>query len=74
MVAGSNGLELLSDILEPKGMFRRQETSETRTCAAYAIAKIRTRPAREALERAANDKELSVRNAASRALREWDEE
>jgi HEAT repeat protein len=72
-VAGSNGLPLLSDILEPKGLFKRKESPETRTCAAYAIAKIKTEQARGVLERATADKELSVRNAASRALREWSE-
>ncbi|MEZ4586190.1 MAG: HEAT repeat domain-containing protein [Gemmatimonadales bacterium] len=72
-VAGPNGLEALADILEPKGLFRRKESPETRTCAAYAVARIRTAKAKELLERASQDKELSVRNAASRALREWDE-
>ncbi len=72
-VAGTGGLALLGEILEPKGMFRRKESSETRTCAAYAIAKIRTDQARELLERATQDKELSVRNAAARALREWED-
>ncbi|MGE0552415.1 MAG: HEAT repeat domain-containing protein [Gemmatimonadales bacterium] len=72
-VAGPNGLETLADILEPKGLFRRKESPETRTCAAYAVARIRTVKARELLERVSHDKELSVRNAASRALREWDE-
>lgn len=71
-VAGPPSLALLGDILEPKGLFRRKETPETRTCAAYAIAKIKTAEARAILERAVNDKELSVRNAASRALREWE--
>jgi HEAT repeat protein len=71
-VAGPGGLKLLADILEPRRFFRRRESAETRTCAAYAIARIRNDAAREALERATHDKELSVRNAATRALREWD--
>ncbi|MFN0179725.1 MAG: HEAT repeat domain-containing protein [Gemmatimonadales bacterium] len=71
-IAGPGGLALLGEILEPKGLFKRKESPETRTCAAYAIAKIRTAEARGYLERAANDKELSIRNAAARALREWD--
>lgn len=71
-VAGPAALAPLSDILEPKGMFRRKESPETRTCAAYAIAKIRTADAHEILERVSTDKELSVRNAAARALREWE--
>lgn len=70
-VAGPNGLELLADILEPRGLFRRKESPDTRTCAAYAVARIRNSAAREVLERATQDKELPVRNAAARALREW---
>jgi len=63
----------LAEIVEPKGLFRRKESPETRTCATYAVAKIKTAEARDVLERAANDKELSIRNAAARALREWDQ-
>jgi HEAT repeat protein len=70
-VAGESGLELLADLLEPKGLFRRKEPAEIRTCAAYAVALIRTPAARDVLQRATQDKELSVRNAASRALRDW---
>jgi HEAT repeat protein len=72
-VAGTNALQALAEILEPRGLFRRRETPETRTCAAYAIARVRTPEARAILERASQDKELSVRNAASRALRDWTE-
>jgi HEAT repeat protein len=71
-VAGAPGLGLLGEILEPRGLFRRKESPETRTCAAYAIARIKTEQARDLLLRAAQDKELSVRNAAARALREWE--
>lgn len=71
-VAGPGGLALLGGILEPKGLFRRSESPETRTCAAYAIARIRTPEARSLLERVTDDKELSVRNAVIRALRDWD--
>gem|GEM_PF-3894910 len=63
----------MAEIVEPKGLFRRKESPETRTCATYAVAKIKTAEARDVLERAANDKELSIRNAAARALREWDQ-
>ncbi len=70
-IAGPQALRPLTDILESKGLFRRRESAETRTCAAYAIARLGTNEAREVLERVQNDKELSVRNAAARALREW---
>ncbi|HEV8149568.1 MAG TPA: HEAT repeat domain-containing protein [Gemmatimonadales bacterium] len=64
-------LPVLADILAPRSVFRRKHSSEARTCAAYAIARLRTPAAREVLERVEFDKELPVRNAASRALREW---
>jgi hypothetical protein len=73
LVAGPPALPLLSDILEPRGLFRRRESSETRTCAAYAIARLRTPEARGILERIQQDKDLPVRNAAARALRGWPE-
>ena len=73
VVAGPPALRVLTDILEPKGMFRRRESPETRTCAAYAIAKLQSPEARAVLERIQQDKELAVRNAAARALREWPE-
>jgi HEAT repeat protein len=73
LVAGPPALPLLSDILEPRGLFRRRESSETRTCAAYAIARLRTPEARGILERIQQDKDLPVRNAAARALRDWTE-
>ncbi|HEV8612405.1 MAG TPA: HEAT repeat domain-containing protein, partial [Gemmatimonadales bacterium] len=64
-------LPILADILVPRGVFRRKHSSESRTCAAYAIARLRTPEAREVLQRVEFDKDLPVRNAASRALREW---
>jgi hypothetical protein len=70
-IAGAAALEPLGEILEPRGLFRRKENAETRTCAAYAVARIRTPEARRLLERVQNDRELAVRNAAMRALREW---
>ncbi len=71
VVAGQPALRVLSDILEPRGLFRRRETAETRTCAAYAIARLQSPEARAVLERIQQDKELAVRNAAARALRDW---
>jgi HEAT repeat protein len=47
-----------------------KEPPESRACAAIALGRIRTAEAREVLQRAADDKELVVRNAVSRALRE----
>jgi HEAT repeat protein len=57
-------------MLIPGGLFKHKEPPETRACAALALGKLRTPEAREVLQRAAGDKELVVRNAVSRALRE----
>jgi HEAT repeat protein len=51
-------------------LFKRKESPEVRACAALAIGKIRTQESRDLLQRSANDKDLVVRNAVSRALRE----
>jgi HEAT repeat protein len=51
-------------------MLKLKEPPETRACAAIAIGKIRTADAREVLTRVAEDKDLVVRNAVNRALRE----
>ncbi len=71
IVAGAPALPVFAEILEPRGLFRKKGNPETRTCAAYAVGRIRTDEARAILQRVSNDKELSVRNAAARALREW---
>jgi HEAT repeat protein len=57
-------------MLLPRGLLKLRQASETRACAAIALGKIRTPEAREILTRAADDKDLVVRNAVNRALRE----
>jgi HEAT repeat protein len=47
-----------------------KERPEVRACAAMALGKLKLPEAREILQRASEDKELVVRNAVSRALRE----
>ena len=69
-IVGAGGLKPLSALLLPRGLLRIKESSETRACAAIAIGKIRTPEARELLQRATDDKDLVVRNAVHRALRE----
>jgi len=69
-IAGASGLKPLSALLLSRGLLRRKESPETRACAAIALGRIRTPDAREVLQRAAEDKDLVVRNAVSRALRE----
>jgi HEAT repeat protein len=68
-IAGAAALKHLAGMLAPRGLLRR-EPAEMRACAAIALGRVRTREAREVLERAASDKELVVRNAVNRALRE----
>ena len=69
-IAGANGLKQLSTILLQRGLLKMKEPPETRACAAMALGRIKTAEARELLQRAADDKELVVRNAVNRALRE----
>ncbi|HXE57861.1 MAG TPA: HEAT repeat domain-containing protein [Gemmatimonadales bacterium] len=70
-IVGAAGLPALVALLAPRGgLLRLKQSPELRACAAIAIGKIRTPEARAALQAAMNDKELVVRNAASRALRE----
>jgi hypothetical protein len=69
-IAGPAALKALSGILLPRGLLKMKEAPETRACAAIALGKIRTPEAREILERVADDKDLVVRNAVNRALRE----
>jgi HEAT repeat protein len=69
-IVGPAGLKPLSGILLPRGLLKLKEPPETRACAAMALGKIRSPEARELLQKVAEDKDLVVRNAASRALRE----
>jgi HEAT repeat protein len=69
-IAGAAGIKALSGLLLPRGLLKFKESSETRACAAIALGKIRTAEARDILKQVADDKDLVVRNAVSRALRE----
>jgi hypothetical protein len=69
-IAGAAALKYLEGMLAPRGLLRMKESAEMRACAAMALGRVRTRESREVLERAAADKELVVRNAVNRALRE----
>jgi hypothetical protein len=68
-IAGAAGLKVLSTILLQRGLLKMKEPPETRACAAVALGKIKSPEARELLQRAAEDKDLVVRNAVNRALR-----
>jgi hypothetical protein len=69
-IAGAAALKPLTSILLDRGLLRMKEPPETRACAAMALGRLKSPEARDVLQRAAEDKELVVRNAASRALRE----
>lgn len=69
-IAGAAALKPLAALLLPRGLLRMKESPETRACAAIALGKIRTPEARDVLQRVAEDKDIVVRNAVSRALRE----
>jgi hypothetical protein len=69
-IAGAGGLKALTGMLLPRGLLKLKESPETRACAAIAIGKIRTPEAREVLTGMADEKDLVVRNAVNRALRE----
>jgi HEAT repeat protein len=69
-IAGVNAVKPLTTILLERGLFRMKERPEVRACAAMALGRIKAPEAREVLQQALEDKELVVRNAVNRALRE----
>lgn len=68
-LAGEGGVGLLDEMLNRTRLMAKRASPETRACAAVALGRIGTPAALEALQRATADKEVVVRNAASRALR-----
>lgn len=68
-IAGAAAIETLKGLLWPRGLLRAKVPPDTRACAAVALGRIRTPEAREVLQRCADDKDLVVRNAVSKALR-----
>ena len=69
-IAGPPALKTLAGMLQPRGLLKLTQSSDLRACAAIALGKIRTPEARQVLASAAEDKDLVVRNAVNRALRE----
>jgi HEAT repeat protein len=68
-LCGGAGVAALDATLNGKSMFGRREDTELRACAAVALGRIGTADSRAALQRAANEKDVVVRNAVGRALR-----
>ena len=70
-IAGAASLATLGEIAGAKGgLFKKSFAPETRACAIMALARLKNADARAMIERAQQDKEIVVRNAAGRALRE----
>jgi HEAT repeat protein len=70
-VGGNDTLPRLTELLEPRGLFRRKVSAELRACAIYAMARLRTFEARMIVDRFTRDKEPVVRSAANTVLRDW---
>jgi len=70
-LAGEPAVARLRVLLEPRGLFRRREPPDTRACALFALAKIRTLDSRLLIDRFSADKEPVVRSAANTVLRDW---
>ncbi len=68
-LGGDRAVPFLEAILIPKGFLVRKEDPTTRASAATALGRLRTPLALEVLRRAASDKDVVVRTAATRALR-----
>lgn len=68
-LGGDASVPLLENILLPRGMFARKHDPMTRACAAMALGRLGTAKALDAVRKAADDKEIVVRSAATRALR-----
>ena len=67
--SGASGVAFLDGVLNPKGFLGKKGDPQTRACAATALGKVGTPPALDALRKAAGDKDVIVRTAATRALR-----
>ena len=69
IIAGEAGVSNLKEILHPRAFWKSTD-SDTRACAAWALRHVISQSARGALQRATKDKDLVVRSAAMRALRQ----
>jgi len=68
-LCGDAGVATLDGMLNGKSLFGPKSDGELRACAAMALGKVATPTAQAALQKAANEKDVVVRNAVSRALR-----
>jgi hypothetical protein len=68
-IAGPTAIPTLQSMLLTRGLLGYKAGPETRACAAVALGRIKTPEARAVLQKVADDKDLVVRQAVSRALR-----
>jgi HEAT repeat protein len=68
-MCGEGGIAFLDQLLNGKGFFGGREDPETRACAAMALGRIGTKKSKESLQKAAEEKDVVVRNAVFRALK-----
>ena len=69
MVAGDDGVDLLSRLLNRKRFLGKREPSEIRAAAALGLGKVGSQAARDALGRASDDDDAVVRSNVHRAMR-----
>src|SRR5256714_4466675 len=69
LLSGDAGVALLDGILNAKGFMGKKDDAEFRAGAAMALRKINSATARESPNEATGEKEVSVRNAVSKAIR-----
>ncbi len=68
-LCGNGGVATLDAMLNGKSLFGRREDAELRACAAVALGRVGTPEAQASLRQAANEKDVVVRSAVTRALR-----
>jgi len=69
-LCGDAGVPALDNMLNGKSMFGRREDAELRACAAVALGRIKSANAQDSLRKSANEKDVVVRNAVAKALRQ----
>lgn len=70
LTAGDDGVPLLNELLNKKGLLGKRESSEMRAAAALGLGRIDGSTARAALESATQDEDPVVRSNVNRALRQ----
>lgn len=74
LVGGVEAVKVLDGLLNRKSFLGRRESAEIRACAARALGRVGSDPARRALEKANKVEDPVVRSAVNKALRGEEEE